>query len=166
MFLAILLGLALSSQAPHATPVHSPAAIRERAHWTATEIPNLQIKVLTGEPAPDAVVATRLRARRKVRMPKHSHPVDEQMTVLKGSLVLETQNQPKTARHLKSGETTLLKSGVNHSVTLAAGTEVELSGKGRLVTTWVNPSAVKALKQSAVDSSSERTKMKQEQDKR
>ncbi|MBZ5525773.1 MAG: cupin domain-containing protein [Acidobacteriia bacterium] len=161
MLFAVLLVLALS----HGQQA-GQAGATQGSRWTATEIPNLEMTALSGDPAPETMVATRLRARRGLRMLPHSHPVDEQLTVIKGSVALEIQGHPGTKRRLKPGETILLKSGVSHSVTFGAGAVVELRGKGRLVTTWVDPAAVRALKPNPADSNSERTKMKREQDKK
>jgi quercetin dioxygenase-like cupin family protein len=166
MFFAMLLVLAVSSQAAQTAPEHSPVAMSERSRWTSTEIPNLQMKAPTGDPASDAMVATRLRATRRVRTPLHAHPVDEQLTVIKGTVSLETVGQSKTTRRLQSGQTMVLKSGVCHAMTFGAGSEVELRGKGKLMTNWADPSAVKALSEKQVDSASERTKMKREQEKK
>lgn len=166
MLFAVLLVLALCSHGQQAGQANSQAGAEECSHWTATEIPNLEMTALSGDPAPEAMVATRLRARRRLCMPPHSHPVDEQLTIIKGSVALGIEDHPGTKRRLKTGETILLKSGVSHSVTFGAGTVVELRGKGRLITTWVDPAAVKALKPNPVDSNSERTKMKREQEKK
>jgi quercetin dioxygenase-like cupin family protein len=170
MWFSIFLFLALFSngqqtgerQAEHSG---SQAPATEGSQWVAAEIPNLEISVLSRDSAKD-LVTTRIRARRNAFIPLHSHPVDEQLTVIKGSVDLGTQDHPDRNSRLQTGESVLLKSGVNHSATFPAGTEVELRGKGQLVTTWVDPAAVKALKQNAVDSNSERSKMKKEQDKR
>jgi quercetin dioxygenase-like cupin family protein len=171
MWFSMLLVLTLFShgsqtEGQQAEQVGSQAAVKESSHWIATEIPNLEMSALSRKAAPEDLVVTRIRARRKVCMPFHSYPVDEQLTVMKGSVALRTQDHPDRKSRLQAGESVVLKSGVSHSATFAAGTEVELRGKGRLLTTWVDPAAVKALKQNPVDSNSERSKMKSEQDKR
>ncbi len=100
-------------------------------------------------------------------MPPHSHPVDEQLTVVKGNVSLDsTGDHAGEKRHLETGESMVLKSGVKYSASLDAGTEIELRGKGPLVTSWADPAAVRAMKQHPVDSDSDRTKMKKEQDKK
>jgi quercetin dioxygenase-like cupin family protein len=166
MLFAVLLVLALSSHGQQAGQAGAQASATERPRWTATEIPNLEMMALSPDPAAEAVAATRLRARRKLCMLPHSHPVDEQLLVVQGSVTLTMQDQPGTKRRLKPGESILLKSGVSHSLTFGAGAVVELRGKGRLVTAWADPAAVRALKPNPVDSASERTKMKREQDKK
>jgi hypothetical protein len=167
MMIAMLLVFVLSLPGQKVGATNTPAGENEASSWTGTEIPNLEMIAIPADPAPDAIVTTRLRSTRKVCMPPHSHPVDEQLTVIKGGISLKTtQAHPDTTRRLKAGETAVLKSGASYSATLAAGTEVELRGKGKLVNTWADPAAVRAMKQHPVDSDSERTKMKKEQDKR
>lgn len=164
---AMLLVLVLFSPGQKVGPPNTPAGEREVSGWAATEIPNLEVMAVSADPASEATVATRLRATRKVSMPPHSHPVDEQLTVVKGKVSLESaKDQADERRHLETGETVVLKSGVEYSASLDAGTEIELRGKGPLVTSWADPAAVRAMKQHPVDSDSDRTKMKKEQDKK
>jgi mannose-6-phosphate isomerase-like protein (cupin superfamily) len=163
MLFAILLGLALSAQEYQPSQTASQASTQKQSHWIATEIPHLEMLAPSSGAAPDAEVATRLRAQRRVSVPLHSHPVDEQVRVIKGNLFLKIQGEK---RHLHPGGSVLLKSYVNHSAIFSAGAEVELRGKGLLVSVWADPAHVKALKEDPVESNSERTKMKREQDKR
>ncbi len=167
MIFAMLLVLVLSSPGQKVGPPNTPAGENPQSGWTATEIPNLETMAISADPGSEAVVTTRLRATRKVCMPAHSHPVDEQLTVVKGKVSLEpAKDHAGERRQVETGESVVLKSGAEYSVSLDAGTEIELRGKGPLVTSWADPAAVRAMKQHPVDSDSDRTKMKKEQDKK
>jgi hypothetical protein len=69
-------------------------------------------------------------------------------------------------RALHPGEKVPLAKNTRHFVLFHAGDEIEMQGEGKFATVWVDPRAVKELKKNDVDSASERSKMKADQDKR
>lgn len=137
----------------------------EQPHWTQTEIPNLQMAVVSESAGTNTV---RLRAFKEVRIPAHWHPTDQRLTVIAGAPRIGEGDQfiASALRELHPGEQMLLAKNTRHFVLLAAHDEIEMRGEGRFTTDWVNPQEVKALKKNDVDSASERSKMKAEQDKR
>jgi quercetin dioxygenase-like cupin family protein len=155
-------GTLLAQSAPHHT------VPRAQLHWTATAIPSLEMSVVEGNPATTGPFVLRFRALRQVRIPAHWHPSDEHLTVLTGtaSLGMGDRFTASALRPLHSGDYASLPKQSPHFAQFAAGTEVQLHGEGPFITNWVDPNAIKQLKPNDVDSNSERTKMKADQDKR
>jgi quercetin dioxygenase-like cupin family protein len=147
---------------------HHKLVTRADLRWAATAIPNLEMAIVSGDPSANGQYVLRFRTTKLTRIPPHWHPVDEQLTVLTGtpSLGMGDHFVASALRTLHSGDFVLMPKESRHFAQFPAGTEVQLHGEGPFVTNWVDPKAIKALKPSDVDSNSERTKMKQEQDKR
>jgi len=141
---------------------------RDQLQWKATAIPNLEMAVVSGDPSATGQYVLRFRATKPTRIPPHWHPVDEQLTVLTGApgLGMGDHFVASALRTLRSGDFVLMPKDSRHFAQFTAGTEVQLHGEGPFITNWVDPKAIKALKPKDVDSVSERSKMKAEQDKR
>lgn len=163
--LELILLLALSSCGQPQTPAPTPQSTSQsELQWQPTEIPNLEMAYVSGGPSTKGPVVVRLRAKSQVSVPAHWYPVEEQLTVLAGTPTLEMSDRSSKVRRLKPGESMTLPKDSRHTVQLDTGSEVELRGDGPFVTNWVDPKAVKALKPSDVQSLSDRTKMKAQQD--
>ena len=52
--------------------------------WAATAIPNLEMAIVSGDPAKRGPFVIRFRATKPVRIPAHWHPTDENLTVIAG----------------------------------------------------------------------------------
>src|SRR2546430_2786077 len=64
----------------------------DQLKWTAAPpaFPKgLQVAVLSGDPSKEGLYVIRLKAPAGYKVPPHSHPFDEHVTVLSGSLILE-----------------------------------------------------------------------------
>lgn len=155
-------GSPLAQQPTHSVRHHSDL------HWTPTEIPYLQMAIVSGDPSKSGPYVLRLRATKSVRIPAHSHPAAEQLTVLSGTAALGIGDRfvESGLRPLRPRDHATLPKETRHFAQLTAGTEIQVHGDGPFTTNWVDNAAVKALKPSDVDSASERSKMKAEQDKK
>jgi quercetin dioxygenase-like cupin family protein len=137
-------------------------------HWSPTEIPNVTMAVVSGDPSAHGPFIVRLHADKAAQIPPHSHGSEERVTVISGSPKLGNGDKfAESALHkVAEGETVTLPKGGRHFAALDAGDEIEISGDGPFGFQWVDPKAVKALnKMKDVQSVSERSKEKAEQDK-
>jgi len=163
LFIVIAIACACAQQAASHASDDGP-----KLQWTATEIPGLKMAVVSGDPKAEGPFVLRLRADKPVRIPPHSHKADERMTAISGTPAVGegTQFVGAGMRNLETGESVEFEKGEEHFAALHAGDEVEIHGEGPFENIWVDPRALKALqKERNVDSASERTKMKREQDK-
>jgi hypothetical protein len=160
--LLFLLLLAMNCAAQNHEPAHKSVGL----HWSATEIPNLSMAVVSGDPSGAGPFVVRLHAEKAAQLPPHSHPNEERITVIHGTPEFGDGDKfiPAVLHKVNQGETfTLAKSG-RHFASLNAGDEIEISGDGPFSFQWVDPKAVKALnKMKDVQSVSDRTKEKAEQ---
>ncbi len=160
-----LLVLTLTSMAQQASPrvVHE-ALLR----WQPTEIPGLQSTIVSGDPGAKGPFVIRLRSIRQVIVPPHWHVTDEHITVLNGSVALGFGDRydPKALQRLRTGDFSVIPKQTRHFALFSIGTVVQVSGEGPSSRNWVDPNSVKAFKPTDVDSASDRTKMKADQDKR
>jgi hypothetical protein len=142
----------------------SPSALR----WSPIEIPNVSLAVVSGNPSAQGAVVLRVRADKQAQIPPYSLANDEQLTVVSGAPRLgEGDHFSATAlRTLHAGESVALTKGTRYFAMLHAGDEIEIRGEGPFGFNWVDPKSVKARsKTKDVQSVSERTKEKREQDK-
>jgi quercetin dioxygenase-like cupin family protein len=163
--LVLALGFAVGLQAQN--PTHQFVTGAD-LHWTPIAIPNVDMAVLSGNPTTNGPFVIRLRATKPARIPPHWHPTDEHLTVIAGTPSLGMGNHfVASALHpLHPGDYVQMPEETRHFAQFPAGTEVQLHGDGPFIINWVDPAAIKALKPNDVDSNSERTKMKAQQDKK
>lgn len=164
--LVLLLGLCAVGLLGQTAPA-KPGAATE-LHWTATAIPNLEMAVVSGDPAAAGPFVLRFRTLQQVRIPPHWYASDEHVTVLRGAPSLGVGERYLTTalRQLHSGEQVVMRKQQRYFALLNPGSEVQLQGDGPFTPNWVDASALKAIKQKDVESNSDRTRMKAEQDKR
>jgi quercetin dioxygenase-like cupin family protein len=140
---AILSGggyLAARAQSPHviAAPVD--------AKWGPAPplLPaGAQIAVLSGDPGKPAPYAVRLKFPANYAIPAHSHPTDENVVIVTGSLTFGMGDKlSKTAaanKTLPVGGYALMPAGMNHYAFTTAGTTLILYGQGPVEFKYVNP---------------------------
>ena len=162
--LVLALGFAGLLQAQN--PTHH-FVTRADLHWTPIAVPNVEMAVVSGDPKTQGPFVIRFRATKQARIPAHWHPTDEHLTVIAGapSLGMGEHFVASALRPLHPGDYVLMPKESRHFAQFPAGTEVQLHGDGPFVTNWVDPN-MKAPKPNNVDSNSERSKMKKEQEKR
>ena len=140
--LVALLALAVKPAAAQSHPHHQivePAALK----WTAVSSlpPGAQIAVIEG-PMNEAVPFTiRLKFPANYRIPPHSHPAVERVTVLSGTFHLGQGERfdPAKADTIPAGGMVLMPAGMRHYAWTTGETVVQLHGTGPWGVTYVNP---------------------------
>jgi quercetin dioxygenase-like cupin family protein len=103
--------------------------------------PGAQIVVLAGDPSKPAPYTVRLKFPANYMVPAHSHPNDENVTVVSGDLFLGmgTKLDKKSATALGKGGYALMPANHNHFAFTTSETTILLYGIGPIDFTYVNP---------------------------
>jgi len=111
--------------------------------WKAAPpaLPGAQISLLYGDPAKEGMFVMRLKFPANYKVPPHTHPTDEIVTVISGELNLgmgkefnEAQLKPYTA-----GGLIAMPPATEHFLTTKQETVVQISTKGPWSLKYVNP---------------------------
>jgi len=103
--------------------------------------PGAEAAVLFGDPTKEGLFALRLKLPDGYRVPPHTHPVDEVVTVISGTFNLgmgEAADQSK-AEALPAGSFFALPPGTPHYVFIDEETIIQISTVGPWGLTYVNP---------------------------
>lgn len=103
--------------------------------------PGAQAAVLFGNPSKEGLFALRLKLPAGYRVPPHTHPVDEVVTVVSGKFNLgmgETADQ-SSAQPLPAGSFFALPPGTPHYAFIDEETVIQISTIGPWGLTYVNP---------------------------
>lgn len=142
--LCAALGLALfatTGWAQHAGPHHYVAA--QDLKWAA--VPSLpkgaQIAVLEGPMNQPVPFTVRLKFPANYRIPPHTHPAVERVTVLSGTfhMGMGEKFDPKAAQPVRSGELMIMQPGTAHYAWAEGETVVQLHGMGPWGIDYINP---------------------------
>lgn len=134
---------ALPAAQPHSSATHSivtPPQIK----WGAAP-PSLpagaRAAVLYGDPAKEGMFVLRLRLPKGYRIPPHTHPKPEIVTVVSGAfhVGMGTKAEPKRTRRLPPGSFFAFDPGMAHYAHVQEETVVQLSSTGPWGITYVNP---------------------------
>jgi quercetin dioxygenase-like cupin family protein len=103
--------------------------------------PGAQIAVLAGDPSKPAPYTVRLKFPANYIVPAHSHPNDENVTVVSGNLFIGMGNQldKKSATALGTGGYALMPANHNHFAFTTSETTILLYGIGPVDFAYVNP---------------------------
>jgi quercetin dioxygenase-like cupin family protein len=103
--------------------------------------PGAQIAVLAGDPTRPVPYTVRLKFPANYTIPAHSHPTDENVTVVSGELFMGmgTKLDKKSALGLGVGGFALMPAKANHFAYTRTETTVVLFGQGPVEFTYVNP---------------------------
>lgn len=103
--------------------------------------PGARAVVLYGDPTKEGLFVMRLRFPAGYRIPAHTHPRPEILTVVSGVLHLGTGENPATAttRALPAGSFFALEPGTVHFARTRQPTVVQLSSTGPWTINYVNP---------------------------
>lgn len=161
--IVLLMGACSGGQNPQPANAPSTAA---KLSWKASDVPGLEMAVVSGDPDGNGPVVMRLRAQKEVRIPPHRHATNEHLRVITGTVAVGMGGREVASEmhEVQPGKDVLLPKGSPHYGVFEAGSEVEVRADGPFKMQWVDPAAAKA-KQKDVDSNSERSKMKAEQEK-
>ncbi|HXH28973.1 MAG TPA: cupin domain-containing protein [Candidatus Polarisedimenticolia bacterium] len=137
---AVVFGLALAAEGAH------PHVIENLAEASWGPAPNMlppgaQIEVLGGNPMGDSLFTVRLKFPAGYRIPAHSHPRDEHVTVLSGKLHIGMGDKldPAGGKALGVGGFGLMPANANHFAYCNEATTILLHGWGPIEFKYVNP---------------------------
>jgi quercetin dioxygenase-like cupin family protein len=101
-----------------------------------------KIAVLSGNPGADGLFTVRLKFPAHYAIPAHSHPKDEFVTVLKGTVFMGMADKldPKAGKALPAGSFAITPAGTNHYAYTEDETIILLHGLGPVDFKYVNPS--------------------------
>lgn len=94
--------------------------------------PGVELAVLEGNPAQAGLFTVRLRVPAGFVLEPHTHPQDERVTVIEGTVVVGFGPvlQPEKARTLGAGAYYLNPPGVVHYVLSPQGATIQITGQG------------------------------------
>jgi quercetin dioxygenase-like cupin family protein len=103
--------------------------------------PGAKIEVLAGSPMGDGLYTVRLKFPANYKIPAHSHPKDELVTVLSGTLYMGMGDKldPKAGKTLTVGGFGLMPANENHFAFTKKETIILLHGMGPVEFKYVNP---------------------------
>nr|MDQ3350144.1 cupin domain-containing protein [Acidobacteriota bacterium] len=102
--------------------------------------PGAQAAALDGDPAKSGIFVIRLKFPDGYRVPPHSHPTDEHVTVISGTVAAGFGDRADdTAMHvLTAGGYAKMPAGENHYVRAKGESIVQIVGMGPFVVKYVN----------------------------
>jgi quercetin dioxygenase-like cupin family protein len=100
-----------------------------------------QMAVLSGDPGKAGVFVVRLKMPAGYKVPAHSHPTDEYVTVISGDLSLGMGDKldPAKAAKLAPGGFAMAGAKMNHFAMSTGGAVVQIIAQGPFGMTYVNP---------------------------
>ena len=100
-----------------------------------------KVAVLYGDPAKDGLFVIRVRLPANYRVPPHSHPTDEVVTVLSGTLLVGMGDKlaPGSAKAFPANSFIVAPAKTNHFVLTKQPTVIEVTAMGPLAFNYVNP---------------------------
>lgn len=135
--------LAGAAQAQTAQPVHTIVEGASVAWGPAppTLPPGAQVALLHGDPSKAGLFVMRLRMPSGYRIPPHTHPGTEVVTVLSGTfhLGMGATPNPATERRLPAGSFFAFDPGMVHYAHTEGETVVQINTNGPWGITFVNP---------------------------
>jgi quercetin dioxygenase-like cupin family protein len=127
-----------AADAPHG--MFTPDAIK----WGAAppSVPKgSKLAVLYGDPSKDGLFVIRVKLPANYKIPAHSHPTDEVVTVLSGTLMVGMGDKlvPANAKPFPAGSLIVAPAKANHFVLTKQPVVIEISAMGPLAINYVNP---------------------------
>jgi quercetin dioxygenase-like cupin family protein len=103
--------------------------------------PGAQMAVMAGDPAKSGFVSLRAMVPAGYTIPPHTHPTDEHVTVLSGSMSFGTGDKvdPKTATTAEVGGYFNAMAGMHHYATTQTGAVLQIDLIGPFAITYINP---------------------------
>ena len=100
-----------------------------------------KVAVLSGDPSKEGLFSIRLKFPPNYIIPAHSHPSDEHVAVLSGTLALGMGDKldSKKMKSLSAGGYALLPQNMNHYAMAKGETIIQLYSMGPFAITYVNP---------------------------
>ena len=128
----------------------SPGAQQPHHHVTAADLkwspvaslpPGAEVATLEGSMSAAAPFTVRLKLPANYRVPAHTHPAVERVTVLSGTFHMGMGDKLDTAQThpVKAGELMIMQPGTAHFGWTEVETIVQLHGSGPWAVVYVNP---------------------------
>jgi len=134
----LVVGVAATAQHPHVM-----ATLNDAKWGPAPPMlpPGAQLAVLSGDPTKSGPFVVRLKFPANYGIPAHSHPGDENVTVISGALHIGMGSKldRKAGTALSPGSYALLPAGMNHFAYTRSETTIILFGIGPVGFKYVNP---------------------------
>ena len=137
---ASLLALSVACSNSHPTAVGPSDADLTWGPAPAVFPPGAQMAVLEGDPGSTALFTVRLRFPDGYKIPPHTHPTDENVTVLDGTFMvgLGTTFDASQMKSLPVGGFITAPAGHGHYAAAKGQTEVQVHAMGPFVLTYIN----------------------------
>src|SRR2546430_7989193 len=103
--------------------------------------PGAKLAVLAGDPNKKGLFTVRMQAPAGYKVPPHSHPTAEHITVISGTFNIGMGDKFDEAagKALESGGFVVLPAGMNHYAWSTGDTLIQIHGKGPFEIKYVNP---------------------------
>lgn len=101
--------------------------------------PGAQAALLYGDPTKEGLFALRLKFPKGYRVPPHTHPKPEVITVISGVFRLATAADHGPSKPLPAGSFVAMEPGLVHQAGADDETVVQLNSTGPWTITYVNP---------------------------
>ena len=100
-----------------------------------------KVAVLEGDPAKEGPFAIRLQMPAGYKIPAHTHPTAEHVTVISGTLNLGmgAKFDEATAKEMPAGAYAVMPAGMQHFAGSKTGCVVQVHGTGPFQVVYVNP---------------------------
>lgn len=101
-----------------------------------------QMAVVSGDPGKAGPFVIQLSMPAGYRIPPHTHPTDEKVTVVKGVFLvgMGTTFDQKNTKRMTTGSKGSIKAGMAHFASAEGPTVVSVAADGPFAMTYVNPS--------------------------
>jgi quercetin dioxygenase-like cupin family protein len=128
-----------------------PAAASEHVMFSGTDLkwsdapPSLpagaKVAVLEGNPTTEGTFTIRLQMPAGYKIPAHTHPTAEHVTVISGTLNLGmgAKFDDATAKEMPAGAYAVMPAGMQHFAGSKSGCVVQVHGTGPFAVVYVNP---------------------------
>lgn len=130
--------------AAYASGDHHMTVQPETLKWAqpAAYAKGAQLTVIKGDPTKEGVYVVRLKVPAGFKIAPHTHPNDENVTVLSGAfgIGIGTTFDEKKGELIKAGGYSFVAKGMQHFAWFPEETVIQLHGMGPQGITYVNPS--------------------------
>lgn len=103
--------------------------------------PGSQVAVMAGDPASNGFVSMRAKLPAGYTVPPHTHPTDEHVTVLSGTMAFGMGDtiDPKNQQDVASGGYFTAKTGMHHYAVAKTDALIQIDMMGPFGITYLNP---------------------------
>ncbi|MGI8602037.1 MAG: cupin domain-containing protein [Verrucomicrobiales bacterium] len=134
----------ISGQAPHEEMPGARLYSAGEIKWEAAPPslpPGAKVAVLEGDPAKEGPFVMRVLLPDRYRVPLHTHPKTERVTVISGTFKIAMGDQPDLSKPqtMKAGAFGFWPAGMKHTAWAEGETIIQVHGVGPWAINYVNP---------------------------